>query len=620
MKRLLSFFAVLLFAIASWGQFETSPSSSVYAPHQKAKKSAHTRASINPADGQLWWNNYDASEEAAWYLVDTSSKGSYSAATYIPYGLVGGKGTTIDGFSFYPITSSMTNVKVWVSTALPTKDAQADLEIKNAPTNLDGYKFNDVSFDSHHEIPEGGLYVGFSFDMTSTGDQYEKSALLRTSTSQNRNGGFWMISPGDKTWEKPDGNLISRVLFGGGNFHENILSIIDIEPAYAAIGGTADVAIVLNNQGYNVITSFNYTITTGSTVSEEQEASCHIEGFSSGIAILSIPADESMGENVKTITITKVNGIANNSTANTGSCVLSTLGFMPTVVPVMEEFTGTWCGWCTRGIVGLKKVKETYGDKVITIAVHAGDPMEIGQYAFHSSLITGYPGATINRGESIDPYYDINLLDKALKSVAPCEISVSAEWVDDSKNAISISTATTFAVNSSSSQLAIGFVLVEDGMSGYGSGWLQSNYYTGQSENDPYLEPLTQLPSIIDNMEYDHVAVDGWGVHYGLNGSLPESAESGVAQNYIYLADISANQLIQDKSKLHVVALLLDKKTGKIYNSAKSEIGEPGSTGIQEVRQATAAGDAAVYNLNGQRVEKPGKGIYLIDKKKVILK
>ncbi len=616
MKRLLSFFAVLTFAIASWGQFEASPSSSVYTPLHKAGKSAHTRASIHPAEGQFWWDNYDTSNDAGWYLVNTATEGSYSAATYIPYGLVGGKGTTIDGFSFFPITLSMTNVRIWVSKELPTNDAQAD-EIKSVSTLLS--VFNDATFDNQHEIPEGGLYVGIFFDIALSGDKYGQQALLYTTTNQNRDGGFWMKSPGG-SWGKHDGNLIARVMFGGGNFYENSLEILDIKPAYAAIGETADVPISLCNKGINVVTSFSYTITTGSIVSEEREASCNIEGFSTGIASLSIPADASTGESVKTITITKVNGVANNSTANTKTCVLSTINFKPTVVPVMEEFTGTWCGWCTRGIVGLKKVKELYGDKVITIAVHSGDPMEIEKYAFHSSLIDGYPSAVINRGENIDPYYNINLLDEALQSVVPCEISVSAEWVDDSKGSISISTATTFAVNASSSQYAIGFVLVEDGMSGNGSGWLQSNFYSGMSDADPYIAPLTQLPSIIDNMVYDHVAVDGWGIHYGIDGSLPAAAAEGETQNYIYVANISANKLIQDKSKLHVVALLLDKETGKIYNAAKSEIGDPGSTGIGETPQSAAAGDAAVYNLNGQRIERPGKGIYLIDKKKVILK
>jgi thiol-disulfide isomerase/thioredoxin len=72
----------------------------------------------------------------------------------------------------------------------------------------------------------------------------------------------------------------------------------------------------------------------------------------------------------------------------------------------MEEYTGTWCGWCPRGIVGLQLVNETYGDRVQTIAVHYDDPMETSVY--YSLLPGSFPNATVNRGE------DTGIADEAL--------------------------------------------------------------------------------------------------------------------------------------------------------------------------------------------------------------
>ena len=39
---------------------------------------------------------------------------------------------------------------------------------------------------------------------------------------------------------------------------------------------------------------------------------------------------------------------------------------------VAEEVTGVWCGYCIRGIVAMREMKEFYGDSFLGIAVHAG--------------------------------------------------------------------------------------------------------------------------------------------------------------------------------------------------------------------------------------------------------
>ena len=58
---------------------------------------------------------------------------------------------------------------------------------------------------------------------------------------------------------------------------------------------------------------------------------------------------------------------------------------------VVEEYTGTWCGNCPRGIVGLSRLAEDFGDRFIGIAIHTGDsePMVIPTYP---SLVPGAGG------------------------------------------------------------------------------------------------------------------------------------------------------------------------------------------------------------------------------------
>ena len=156
---------------------------------------------------------------------------------------------------------------------------------------------------------------------------------------------------------------------------------------------------------------------------------------------------------------------------------------------------------------------------------------------------------------------------------------------------IDISTKTKFAMGSSSSRYNIGFVLVADGLKSTEYGWAQSNYYSGATgyENDKYMYPFTQQPSTITDIEYNHVAVDGWGIQYGLEGSISQSFDAGQDLYYAYQADISENELIQDKSKLHVIALLLDKNTGVILNAAKTAIA-PAGLDIYDIIQCIMAG------------------------------
>lgn len=91
------------------------------------------------------------------------------------------------------------------------------------------------------------------------------------------------------------------------------------------------------------------------------------------------------------ITITKVNGVANGASNKSAKGNIINMTDVPTVVPVIEEFTGTWCGWCPVGFVGLQSIHDTYGDKVVLIAVHDSDPMTISDYNPILNQVSSFP-------------------------------------------------------------------------------------------------------------------------------------------------------------------------------------------------------------------------------------
>ncbi|NQX85294.1 MAG: hypothetical protein HRT67_05240, partial [Flavobacteriaceae bacterium] len=85
-----------------------------------------------------------------------------------------------------------------------------------------------------------------------------------------------------------------------------------------------------------------------------------------------------------TATITTVNGTADGDTSNNtqNDILFNTVTQTSTKALLIEEATGTWCGWCPRGAVGLDYITTTYPNTTVPIAVHGGngDPMEVSEY------------------------------------------------------------------------------------------------------------------------------------------------------------------------------------------------------------------------------------------------
>ena len=348
---------------------------------------------------------------------------------------------------------------------------------------------------------------------------------------------------------------------------------------------------------------------------------------------ITITGDSKAGiRNVK-LTITKVNGSENSSPDKTVSGRFVTVSSASSHRVVVEEFTGSWCGWCTRGIVGLDMINNTFGEQVITVAAHSNDPMFAKDYNFIFNLTNGYPSCVINRGELMDPYWgtsertpfgiETDIL-QVLSIPVVGSIDVQAEWGDYNKSSIKMKTKTTFGVDDSSSQFQIGFLLLADGLKGSGSDWAQNNIYAGSNSGDANLRVIENMPAMITNMEYNHVAIAAWGADKGLSGSVSVPIHADIPQEFKYERSISDNSLVQNKDNLSVVALLLDKNTGKIINAAKCRI-EAYGTGIVNLKADNEKGD--VYDLSGRKVKDNSdslkdlpKGIYIVNGKKVVVK
>lgn len=286
---------------------------------------------------------------------------------------------------------------------------------------------------------------------------------------------------------------------------------------------------------------------------------------------------------------------------------------------VMEEFTGTWCGWCPRGMVALDKLSEEYGDEFIGIGVHYGDEMQASNYLnFLLSAADGFPSCAVNRMVLADPLYGLGERLWGIKDLVdvindnPCEASVGVSSVlSADKKSLQMNAHVNMSIPSSGDAYSLAYVIVEDGVSGY----TQLNYYSGAAdyaEGDPDLLEFISLPEQC-KPTFNHVARGIYDA-FGLSGSLPNGVAAGETMYHHYTVDVPAT--IADLNNCAVVAMLIDNRTGEIVTAGKAALGGA-NTGVADatadaateisvadgtISVSAAAGTVSVYTVDGKLV------------------
>jgi hypothetical protein len=387
-------------------------------------------------------------------------------------------------------------------------------------------------------------------------------------------------------------------------------------------GKTVDVPVTITNTGSKDITSILYILTSDGETDRQQQVklSTPIKSGKSGQITITFKASSEARKSVKTITISRLNMLANKSEQQTATGSIITLEEKPVVTPLVEEFTGTWCGWCPVGFDGMERAHEEFGNRAVLIAIHRGDVMQAEEFQNLVERVDGFPSAIIDRKEG-DFYPAASDLKKQINNeikdrVTAGTIEVNASWTSKAKTAIKITTKTKFVYADDNANYAIGYALTEDGMKGSGSDWAQNN---NLSQNPSYknIDFWYNAPSRVTGVEFNHVGVAAWGLEEGINGSVSRSFQKDEELFYSYTANISGKKLIQNKNKLNVIALLINRTTGAIVNAAETTAIDDYTTAIEDIEDSVKNTDNTVYDLSGRKVQKPQKGIYIINGKKV---
>lgn len=274
---------------------------------------------------------------------------------------------------------------------------------------------------------------------------------------------------------------------------------------------------------------------------------------------------------------------------------------------VVEEGTGTWCGWCIRGIVGMRDMIAKYPDRFVGIAVHSGDEFQAATYInflTNECGISGFPGCIINRdGQVRDPNFNaMNSYMSSMPQYADADVEVNA--VLDG-NAIDAEALITPSVDMANANYRVVFVVTEDDLTA-----MQSNYYSGGGSG--VMGGFEKLASSVPVALAD-VARGIWPNTTG-EGVPSVTLPTTMAEGTPYSVTLHIPNVTYRKSEnLHVIALLLNGRTGEIANAGKFSFA---AEGIHSV--LAPADDSPAYGLSGQRVSANAHGVVIKDGKKVL--
>ena len=205
---------------------------------------------------------------------------------------------------------------------------------------------------------------------------------------------------------------------------------------------------------------------------------------------------------------------------------------------LLEDYTGTWCGYCPRVSYGIELVlAET--DRVVPVAIHRQDEYNFNAQALENLIgLTGYPTAMLKRSISWN-YPEPNNVNQVLNMTnGDADLGLSINPTIDG-NTMDIAIEVKFGIDYSLADLSLVVYVLEDDL--FSNQENYTSYYGGAS--------------VLTNFEHDHVLRAS--LTDLLGDPIPES--STTADN-IFTQTITTNvpSNVSNSDNLSVVAFVVN--------------------------------------------------------------
>lgn len=203
---------------------------------------------------------------------------------------------------------------------------------------------------------------------------------------------------------------------------------------------------------------------------------------------------------------------------------------------VFEEFTGAWCQYCADGSYRAQVMDSIYTDALM-ISVHNGDAMEI---TAGTDLATfygpAYPQALFDRGGALISRGSWNSsMATGLQGAGLVTVAFDNVTYDDQTRVITADVSAQFTGNATG-DLRINMVVVEDNVTGTGSGYNQVNY-----DNNTPGHPYQGAGNPIVGFHHRHVAREYVEGPWGLAGVIDSTVHLGSYFTHTFTYTLPAN-------------------------------------------------------------------------------
>lgn len=553
------------------------------------------------ADNELYYGTYDGSGTIAG--AGTQKAETYDIALHVQHPDL--TGMEVRGL-YIPLNTGATDAtgfKAWLSKELTLENNAVVADIASVSFTPEG-SWMDVRFETPYVIPAEGFYAGYSFtipgvDTSNSSDPHKFPVMC---LANDGNGGWFVhCSRSFRKWTTFEASSTFTnytpalcLILGGDGAKTRAASLRSPEDvdAYSLVGKKKTLSYILVNHGVEDIKNVDCELTiNGQTTTQTVRLSPALKGMYYGREAalkITLPAVEEPGSYPTTLQVVRINGEENEDAQPATTMDYTVIAQVPVHKPLMEEYTGGWCQWCPRGMAAMEAMTKLYGDNFVGIAYHNGDAMQVVSPPNNPS---GYPHAYVDRVVDTDPFYGTsggslgiqNDWKKRQAILAPAEMQLQAQWSDAEWQTIHVSASVNFIRSMTENPYRLSYVLVADDLqcppdasSAVRRAWAQQNAYAGGSESDKYLSPLTQLPGVITDMHYNDVAIQTSGSDGAtIAESLPASVHGATPYEHTYTFDVAGNSLVQNPSKLRVVAVLVDTRTGEVVNAEKAAVEMP---------------------------------------------
>jgi len=226
--------------------------------------------------------------------------------------------------------------------------------------------------------------------------------------------------------------------------------------------------------------------------------------------------------------------------------------------PLIEEFTGAWCGWCPDGALQMDSIEMNLPSAVL-VSIHAGPQPDMMKTATGLELTAAYlpsfPQAMIDRhrfdGETDIPLDRTNSSwqTRARERIAdgsPMTLDVLPSFDPSSRSVMA-----TVSVNCVDYIVAddyrIHVYILEDEVSGEGLGWDQANYFSGNEQHKDH--PFYLLPNPLPGYTHRRVLRGSLTGTWGDSGDVPLLLKADTSYSYL-LTGVLGDEVNPSRARL----------------------------------------------------------------------